>query len=86
MGADLTLSDDLLEPAQLAFAESPSRYVLEVRPEDLQRVRTVMRDFGGIRVTPLGKLSDTGRLNWPHADLTIPVADLAQAWLNPLDW
>ncbi len=86
LGAELTLRDDLLEVEQVAFNESPSRYVLEVRPEDLPKIRTVMRDYGGVRVTPIGKITDSGRLTWQFADLDVRVTDLAEAWLNPLDW
>jgi phosphoribosylformylglycinamidine synthase len=86
LGAELTLADDYLDAAQLAFNESPSRYILEVREADLPKVRNVLRDFGGPRLTVLGKLTGSGRLAWPQQSLDIPVADLAQAWLNPLDW
>jgi len=32
----------------------------------------------------LGTLDDRARLVWAGVDL--PVADLAKAWLDPLDW
>ncbi len=86
LGAKLTVDADLLDPAQLAFAESPSRYVLEVAPADLPKVRNVLRDFGGPRLTILGALTDSGRLTWQQADLDIAVSDMADAWLGPLDW
>jgi phosphoribosylformylglycinamidine synthase II len=86
LGAELTLTDDLLEVEQLAFNESPSRYVLEIKPEDLPKVRTVMRDYGGVRVTPIGRVTDTGKLAWVHAGMEIPVTELTAAWLSPLDW
>lgn len=86
LGAELTFTDDHLDAAQLAFNESPSRYILEVREADLQKVRNVLRDFGGLRLAVLGRLTNTGRLTWQQADLDAAVVDLAQAWLNPLDW
>ncbi|HYE62544.1 MAG TPA: phosphoribosylformylglycinamidine synthase subunit PurS [Phycisphaerales bacterium] len=86
LGAELTISDDHLDAAQLAFNESASRYILEVRDADLPKVRNVLRDFGGVRLTVLGRVNDSGRLTWQHADVDVGVSELAQAWLNPLDW
>jgi phosphoribosylformylglycinamidine synthase len=86
LGAELAVSDDLLELHQMAFAESPSRYVMEVRPDDLAKVRTVLRDFGGVRLTVLGKVTGDGRLRWSAASLDAAVNDLADAWRRPLDW
>jgi phosphoribosylformylglycinamidine synthase len=86
LGAELTFTDDLLELHQLAFNESPSRYVLEVSPENLPKVRTVLRDYGGPHLTILGKLTDTSRLVWQPAQLDVQVDDLAEAWRRPLDW
>jgi selenophosphate synthetase-related protein len=70
----------------VAFAESPSRYVLEVRPDDLAKVRTVLRDYGGLKLTVLGSVTDSGRLLWGHGGLEARVEDLASAWRGPLDW
>ncbi|MBL8963744.1 MAG: phosphoribosylformylglycinamidine synthase [Phycisphaerae bacterium] len=85
-GASLTIWDDLLEPEQLAFGERPSRYVVEVRAEDVGRVRTVLRDHGGIPATAVGTVTASGRLTWARGDLDIGVGDLARAWIAPLDW
>lgn len=86
LGADLTFADDLLEPEQIAFAESPSRYVLEVRAEDVSKVKNVLRDFGGIPFVAIGKLTDSGRLTWRAMDVDEDVNALARAWRAPLDW
>lgn len=86
LGADLTLDDDLLERWQVAFAETPSRYVVEIRPDDLPRLRTVLRDYGGVHAEPIGKITNSGRLRWPAADLDAGVNDLARAWRGTLDW
>ncbi|MDX2130968.1 MAG: AIR synthase-related protein [Planctomycetota bacterium] len=86
LGAELTLTDDILEPEQLAFSEGPSRYVLEIRPEDLPRVKTILRDFGGVPMQPIGTLTASGRLAWKALDINAKVDDLAQTWRAPLDW
>ncbi|CAG0977577.1 Phosphoribosylformylglycinamidine synthase subunit PurL [Phycisphaerales bacterium] len=86
LGAELTLADDLLEPEQLAFAETPSRYVIEIKPEDLPKVKNVLRDFGGIAFRQIGKLNASGRLVWRALDVDADVGELGRAWLAPLDW
>lgn len=86
LGADLSLTDDVIEQSQLAFAETPHRYIIEIKPEDLTRVRTILTDFGGLFATPIGKLNDSGRLRWTACEVEHSVNDLAAAWLAPLDW
>jgi phosphoribosylformylglycinamidine synthase II len=86
LGAELTIDPGSLEAHELAFAETPGRYVLEVRADDVPRVRTVLRDHGGVRAVTLGALTDSARLVWQRADLDTKVHELANAWLSPLDW
>lgn len=86
LGAELSLASDLLEPEHLAFAEDPSRYVLEVRAEDLNAVRTIARDHGGLTVTPIGKLNQSARLTWGVGEVDVAVDELLRAWRAPLDW
>jgi len=64
------------------FAEMPSTYVLEVRPEHADRV---MRDAGEDGWTRIGRTTDTGTLEI-HDDGTIGVDELAMAWRGTLDW
>ena len=86
LGAQLTIDPNLLETYELAFAETPSRYILEVEPANVTKVRNVLRDHGAIPATVLGALTDDGQLLWDKADLRADVTDLAAAWLAPLDW
>ncbi len=86
LGFSFTLEPDLLEKHELAFAETPSRYLLEVRPQDVNKIRTVLRDHGAITAAIVGTLNASGRLTWPQADLDSRVVDLAEAWLRPLAW
>jgi phosphoribosylformylglycinamidine synthase subunit PurSL len=86
LGADLTLDDDLLDPAQAAFAQTHSRYVLEVAPANLAKLRTILTDAGGVFAQPIGTITSSGRLVWPQGDLDARVDDLAAAWRAPLDW
>ncbi|MEK6701342.1 MAG: AIR synthase-related protein [Planctomycetota bacterium] len=90
LGFDMEPGAINLEAGEFAFAENSSRYVLEVRRDDLARVRMVLSDHasscGGLWHTVLGTVSNTGRLRWAQADLDESVEDLARAWLAPLDW
>lgn len=65
------------------FSESPSRYVLEVTFEDLERVRAALKD---VPWHSIGRVNDSGRLQWAASGLDVPVTDLAAAWLGTLNW
>jgi phosphoribosylformylglycinamidine synthase subunit PurSL len=99
LGARVSLRDvprhtDADSDTALLFSESPSRFILEVRPE---HARTVAEQFGGL---PLGRLGEvveavpdsgaTPRLTiWgleaaPVVDASI--TDLKAAWKSPLLW
>jgi phosphoribosylformylglycinamidine synthase subunit PurSL len=90
LGLTITADPGLLEPHEWAFAENPSRYVLEVREAELPKVRTILTDFGrpagGLWHSVVGRLDTSARLVWATADLDVPVEDLARAWRSPLDW
>jgi len=91
LGLVVTHEVGTLEAHEWAFAENPSRYVLEVRRSDLAKVRTVLADYsggapGGLWLSVIGELNATGRLVWPEADLDETVESLASAWRSPLDW
>lgn len=86
LGAEVSLDPSVLSLDELAFGENPSRYVIEIRPEDYTRVRTILSDHGGIRCETVGKLTDSSRLVWRKTDVDVKVDDLAAAWLKPLDW
>ena len=76
----------MLDLEQLAFAETPSRYVIEIAPDKLAALKTVLRDHDGVPFAILGKVTRTGRLTWAQADLDASVEDLTRAWRGPLDW
>jgi phosphoribosylformylglycinamidine synthase subunit PurSL len=86
LGAELTIDPDVLDLEQLAFAETPSRYVIEIVPDKLAALKTVLRDHDGVPFAILGKVTRTGRLTWAQADLDASVEDLTRAWRGPLDW
>ena len=71
------------------FAETPSRYLLEIEPGHLDAVIKSLREAG----TPFAQVGTFA----PHQDLTLrtathgqvltaPLDTLREAWLKPLDW
>jgi phosphoribosylformylglycinamidine synthase len=83
LGATLSIEPGALKTWELAFAETPSRYVLEVAAADVAKVRSLL---GAIPCTTLGTLDATGTLAWPQASVRESVEELAKAWLTPLAW
>ncbi len=69
--------------AAALFAETPSRYVLEIRPPDLALMEDVL---GPLPHAVIGRLTTSGRLDIPLAALSVGVEELAAAWRGPLDW
>ncbi len=82
LGAELSWWDDNMEPEQLAFSEGSGRYLIEVAPGDVAKVRTVLADHGAIPSIVIGKVTPTGRLLWQRADLDETVESLADRWLG----
>jgi phosphoribosylformylglycinamidine synthase len=86
--------EDAADPFVLLFSESPTRFVLEVAPEDCGRVEQILG------ACPLGRLGEVGRrggdapgspprLSIEDDGSTIVGAsldDLKEAWKSPLRW
>jgi len=100
LGAHVTLRDvpcdeEAARDVVLLFSESPTRFLLEVRPEHLGTVSDL---FGGLPLGRLGEVAGGEDPSVPPAPrLTIrgldaspvidaSVADLKAAWRRPLDW
>jgi phosphoribosylformylglycinamidine (FGAM) synthase-like enzyme len=76
----------LLGRTVAAFSESPSRYLLEVRQQDLPAVKATLAASGLSRAV-VAVLDDSGSLDLSEQLLRpIPVEKLAQVWMSPLDW
>jgi phosphoribosylformylglycinamidine synthase subunit PurSL len=76
-----------LDACTFAFCESPSRYILEVREQDLEAVISGIMKAPGLRhAVPIARLNDSGRLTWSAGQLDEKVDTLRDAWMKPLDW
>jgi len=77
---------DTLTLFRRSFAETPSRYLLEVHADDLAAVRRACAD---VPFAVVGWFDDSRRLRLRERDSTVldaSINDLRAAWLAPLDW
>lgn len=65
------------------FAETPSRYLLEVQREHLVRIDEVL---GDLPHAIIGEFDASGRVSLASTDLDLDIATLKQAWRGTLDW
>ena len=76
-------------PIVACFAETPSRYLLEITPDRVEAVSRVLQ-AAGIQYAEVGRFADHDRLTATTTTdgtcLDEPLENLRQAWLEPLDW
>jgi phosphoribosylformylglycinamidine (FGAM) synthase-like enzyme len=84
---DVPCDDDAALDGVLLFSESPSRFLLEVRPTDLEALADLL---GGLPHGRLGEVTEAPRLTISGLDrpavIDADVADLEAAWQRPLKW
>jgi phosphoribosylformylglycinamidine synthase subunit PurSL len=84
---DVPCDDEAALDGVLLFSESPSRFLIEVRPGDASNLADL---FGGIPLGRLGEVARVPRLTVSGLDATVvidaAVADLKAAWQRPLKW
>ncbi len=85
LGVELAIAPPGASLAALAFAEGPSRYLVEVEVMNVDAVLEHAR-AAGASATQVGALDRSGSLRWPSAGLDVPVSELARAWRATLDW
>ena len=66
-----------------AFAETPSRYLLEVAPEHVDAVVAALAD---VPHAVVGRVHEDGVLRVSALGLEVSLDALRQRWLAPLDW
>ena len=87
LGASIDLvmqpADGDLAPHIECFAETPSRYVLEVARDDLDALSAAL---GDVPHGVIGELTDEPQLIVGGDVMSVPVASLRRAWRSTLDW
>jgi phosphoribosylformylglycinamidine synthase len=90
-GLDLDLSDlataaGITDAASLLFSESNTRFLVEVKPENVDAVQAA---FADLPVVELGNVTDSDRLTITRGSDSVvssSLSDLKSAWQKPLDW
>lgn len=92
IGLDIDLAgipNDVCLPEQVCFAETPSRYLLEVHPDDSAKVIDHLMK-AGVPFGQAGTFADHNNLTVRKPDegqlLEIDLDTLRNNWLKPLDW
>ncbi len=95
LGLDLDLNavpregNEVLDPVAACFAETPSRYLLEVAPDRVEAAADALRQ-AGVLFAKIGTFADhervTVRLGEHGQVLDEPIDKLCDAWRAPLDW
>jgi len=88
---DLGLKLDLLlqpvtgavDATARCFAETPSRYLLEVRRRDLDAIDAILDD---LPYAIIGEFDDSKRLAMKSHGVDVAIHDLRETWQRPLDW
>lgn len=83
-GNELGLSATLDMPSEWLFSESPSRFVLSVRPENAEAVKEVF----GQDAAEIGEVKDTriAEIRTQTEELTIDVKELKDLWEGAIPW
>jgi phosphoribosylformylglycinamidine synthase II len=72
-----------LDEVAACFAETPSRYLLEIERDMLHRVESMLQ---GIPWALIGEVTQSPRLQLPSAGLDVEIDELQAAWNRTLDW
>ena len=84
---DVPCEEDAASDPVLLFSESPSRFLLEVRPDDVSALTDL---FGGLPLGRLGEVVSVPQLTVTGLDgpavIDASVLDLKTAWQAPLRW
>ena len=67
----------------MLFAESPSRYVIEVSPSNLAAVKSQLSE---LPVVVAGETRRERTLGIDGLDCNLALDEISRAWLGTLDW
>jgi phosphoribosylformylglycinamidine (FGAM) synthase-like enzyme len=85
--AEVPLGEPIARDDSLLFSESNTRFLVEVAPEDKERFEKAMK---GIEFAAIGKLTKGDNLEVygikGEKIVSLPLAELKEAWQKPLRW
>ena len=82
---DLDAMPGELDLTARCFAEAPSRYLLAIKPSELDQAKRRLQD-AGVSAVEVGRFADHDRLTLTRGGVDAPLDELREAWLRPLDW
>ncbi|QDT38150.1 phosphoribosylformylglycinamidine synthase subunit PurL [Stratiformator vulcanicus] len=86
LGIELTFPDGV-DPTALLFAESPTRFLIEVRASKAEEFET---RFAGLPCVRLGEVTGSSSVRVTDAEgrvrINSPLEELKEAWQGPLSW
>lgn len=80
---ELPTGNHQLDQFTKAFAESTSRYLLEVKQGDLKQVSQLL---DGLPFAVIGEFNTSDRLTGKSLHLDVSLDELVKTWRAPLDW
>ena len=81
--AAVPTGDAKLTPFERCFAETPSRYLLEVNDDDLDTLREAL---GDIPHAVIGRFDETGHVRCHDARIEVAINRLKTIWRGALNW
>ncbi len=80
-------SDDVTKSEQILFSESTSRYIIEIKPDNFDKIAKL---FSDIRFGEIGKVTDAPQLEIKDTNKKIAISascdTLKESWQKPLAW
>ena len=91
VSSDLAAHDDAVRRRIKLFAESNSRFLIEVRPEHENEIEQILSDvpwgrLGKVVASPSLSITDAQLDGRVDEVMKLDLATAKQAWLSPLDW
>jgi phosphoribosylformylglycinamidine synthase len=84
IGAEIELKSENLSTEALLFSESPSRIVISFSPQNLEKVKEIIKDCPFEVIGKVGGTNLKIRTNESET-ISIPLAELENAWSNSLE-
>ena len=79
VGARVELKENF-RPDALLFGEDQGRVVLSLRPQSLEKVKALSKEYG-VPFQVMGTVGgDTLEISWPHGELEVTIQELRDAW------
>ncbi|HEX9745151.1 MAG TPA: phosphoribosylformylglycinamidine synthase subunit PurL [bacterium] len=80
-------ADGELKPAEILYCESPSRFIIEIDPENASQIEQL---FSGLPFAKIGTLTEADNViiwsEWKKEYIKVSIDKLKESWQKPLAW